>query len=538
MTLKYSFSRVWKIAFGVICTALFIMSSVGFVFASRMHHEFKHEMAGQIKLLTLTTDVVYEISEISAIFSGMLISPDQKPDISESIGHLDAIRQYMDSPAFAGEELVEFRQVLQRSELRLRTMLYAYQAIYFSDPACDRARESRQAILNVIRDSKELALNQCRQTQSNIARQTEDIVNLTEQARLYLYVALITGLVAVISVILYLGKELRQRLQYIIAAADCIGSGNTAFRIHMEFDDEVGKVACRFDSMAEEIERKEMQLSNSNRILASALDEARHANVMKSEFLANVTHEIRTPMNAIMGFTGLMLEDKINDEQRRYLTMVHSASENLMEIINTILDFSKIEAGRLELDRQECLLDEIVQYVDSLMLPAAQKKHIGFKVFRCEGLPSTLKTDSLRIRQCLINLINNAIKFTEKGHVYLNIGIETCDDRQWMRFDVEDTGIGIAADTLDMIFEPFRQADGSTSRKFPGTGLGLSITRKLAELLGGSVMVKSTVGVGSVFTLLLPISSVVVAAAQEPVVTQTPVSNQIEAWHEFGELPI
>jgi signal transduction histidine kinase len=122
--------------------------------------------------------------------------------------------------------------------------------------------------------------------------------------------------------------------------------------------------------------------------------------------------------------------------------------------------------------------------------------------------------------------------------VYLNIGIETCDDRQWMRFDVEDTGIGIAADTLDMIFEPFRQADGSTSRKFPGTGLGLSITRKLAELLGGSVMVKSTVGVGSVFTLLLPISSVVVAAAQEPVVTQTPVSNQIEAWHEFGELPI
>ena len=315
MTVKYSFSRVWKIAFGVICTALFIMSSVGFIFANRMHHEFKHEMATQIELLTMTSDMVYEISEISANFGNLLIAQEQPVDLSNSIEHLNAIRQYMDSPIFAGEDLAEFQQVLKRSEIRLRTMLYAYRATNFADPSRDRAQESLQAILNIIREARQLALNQCRRRRPDIARQTEKLVKLTEQARLYLYIALVAGLIAIISMILFLGKELRERLQYIIDAADCIRSGNTAFRIRMKFDDEVGRVAMRFDAMAEEIERKELQLNNSNRILAEALDEARHANTMKSEFLANVTHEIRTPMNAIMGFTNLILEDHISDEQ-------------------------------------------------------------------------------------------------------------------------------------------------------------------------------------------------------------------------------
>jgi signal transduction histidine kinase len=538
MTIKYSFSRVWKIAFGVICAALFLMSSVGFIFAQRMHHEFKNEMTSQIQLLTLTTDVVYEISEVSAGFGNLLVHQELSPDVSNCVEHLNSIRQYMDSPGFAGEDLAEFRQVLQRSEIRLRTMLYAYRATNFADPARDRAQESLLAILNIIRGARQLALNQCRQTQTDIARQTENLVKLTERARLYLYIALFTGLVAVISVVLYLGKELRKRLQYIIDAADCIGSGNTAFRIRMKFDDEVGRVAHRFDSMAEEIERKEMQLNNSNRILADALDEARQSSVMKSEFLANVTHEIRTPMNAVIGFTSLLLEDQITEEQRRYLMMVHTASTNLMEIINSILDFSKIEAGRMNVNRQDCSLDEIVCYVDSLMIPAAQKKHIQFKVIRCDGLPSEIKTDPLRIRQCLINLVNNAVKFTQNGYVYLSLALENRDDSQWLRFDVEDTGIGIPANKLDLIFEPFRQADDSTSRHYGGTGLGLSITRKLAELMGGSVSVKSTAGVGSVFTLLLPISSAVEIAEKTLAVTQTQESGQSDASQEFDDSPI
>ena len=206
--------------------------------------------------------------------------------------------------------------------------------------------------------------------------------------------------------------------------------------------------------------------------------------------------------------------------------MVDTASKNLMEIINTILDFSKIEAGRMDIDQQDCSIDEIVHYVDSLMSPAAQKKHIGFKVACCDGLPSVIKTDPLRIRQCLINLISNAIKFTENGHVFVNIGLDRQDNTQWMRFDIEDTGIGIPPDKLKMIFEPFRQADGSTSRKFGGTGLGLSITHKLAELLGGSVTVKSTVGIGSVFTLLLPIASAIEPVAETEALTQTSRASQ------------
>lgn len=507
MTLRYSFSRVWKIAFGVICTALCVMSAVGFSFAHRIYYEFKHKMAAEIELLSLTTDLVFEISEASSHFGNMLVYPGQTQEISDCIRHLDNIRHSLENPVFTHSEQTEFREVLQQSELRLRTMLYAYKATNFDDPARDRAQESLSLIVNTMRNARQIALNQCRDVQANIARQTVKLVQVTERARLFLYAALAIGLISVVTAVILLGKELRTRLEYIISAADHIRQGDTAYRIHMRFEDEIGRVASRFDAMAEEIERKELQLNNSNRILAEALDEAKHANTMKNEFLANMSHEIRTPMNAIMGFTGLILEDQITDEQRRYLSMVRDASANLMEIINSILDFSKIESGKLDVDKQVCSLHDILQYVASLMTPAAQKKHIDFQVIQCQGLPTEIKTDPLRVRQCLINLVNNAIKFTDKGHVFLNISLEKHDQSQWMRFDVEDTGIGIPADKLDIIFEPFRQADGGTSRKYGGTGLGLSITRKLAELLGGSVSVKSIEGAGSIFTLLLPLTS-------------------------------
>jgi two-component system sensor histidine kinase/response regulator len=521
MTVRYSFSRVWKTAVGVICAALFIMSSVGYVFAKRMHYEFKYELASRVKLLNLTTDVIYEISETSAEFGNLLVYRDKIPDISNCIEHLDTLRQYLDSPVLDGADQAEFRQVLQKSELRLRTMFYAYKATNFSDPARDKAQESLQLIMDTIRSGRLRAINQCWRIQTEIANQTEKLTQLTERARLYLYAALVIGLVSVVSMVLFLGKQLQERLQYIIRAADHIRNGDFTYRIHMPFEDEIGKVASRFDAMAEEIEKKEMQLSDSNRIMADALEEARRANGMKSEFLANVSHEIRTPMNAILGFTGLMLEDHITDEHKRYLTMVYDASTNLMEIINSILDFSKIESGKLEIEKQDCSVDDMIQYVDSLMTLAAKKKQIIFQACRVEGFPSVIKTDPLRIRQCLINLVNNAIKFTEKGHVYLNLSLEMRDYSQWMRFDVEDTGIGIPPDKLGTIFEPFRQADGSTSRHYGGTGLGLSITRKLAELLGGSVSVKSTVGVGSTFTMLLPL-----------VVEQVPALVQPSGWDQ------
>ncbi|OHB54835.1 MAG: hypothetical protein A2Y07_07295 [Planctomycetes bacterium GWF2_50_10] len=233
--------------------------------------------------------------------------------------------------------------------------------------------------------------------------------------------------------------------------------------------------------------------------------QAQMANAAKSEFLANMSHEIRTPMNAIIGFTDLLAQENLTLEQLKYTKIIHDSGENLLTLINDILDFSKIESNKLNIEIIECELGEMINTLESMLRPMASKKGIDLQILQCGALPSKIKTDPVRMHQCLVNLVNNAIKFTEKGHVYINISREEERDNQFIVFDVEDTGIGIAADKLNIIFEPYKQADGSTTRKFGGTGLGLTITSKLVSLLGGTIDVKSCVGKGSHFIIRIPL---------------------------------
>lgn len=228
------------------------------------------------------------------------------------------------------------------------------------------------------------------------------------------------------------------------------------------------------------------------------------ADMAKSEFLANMSHEIRTPMNAIIGFSELLAEAELTDEQRHHIEVIRESSENLLELINDILDFSKIEAGKLDIKLIDCSLEQLLAVIESLMQPAAKEKELAFEVLQCGQLPGQIRTDPVRLRQCLINLTNNAIKFTDEGRVYVNVSLQDVNDQAYIRFDVEDTGIGIAADKQESIFETFVQVDGATTRKYGGTGLGLAITKKLANLLGGELSVTSEVGKGSVFSLRIP----------------------------------
>ncbi|NLH17735.1 MAG: response regulator [Phycisphaerae bacterium] len=260
--------------------------------------------------------------------------------------------------------------------------------------------------------------------------------------------------------------------------------------------------ACRARVEIEQVNRKlELTVEKANLMAREAVN----ANRAKSEFLANMSHEIRTPMNAVIGFADLLVEEPLTDTQLDYARTIGSSGRHLLEIINDILDFSKIEAGKLTTDIVDCSLHEILSGVESLMQPVAKTKGLQWTIECPPSIPDHIGTDPARLRQCLINLIGNAIKFTESGKVILRVEPVTVESKRMLQFEIEDTGIGIPLDKQQVIFEPFSQADGSTTRRFGGTGLGLAITRQLIRLMGGRITLVSTPGKGSTFRFTIPL---------------------------------
>lgn len=330
----------------------------------------------------------------------------------------------------------------------------------------------------------------------------------------------LSGMVIIALVGVIIGYLLTRRLESLAVTAQRIAEGDLEVRTNFKGKDEVAIVGRAFDHMAENIKtyidnlidseeelRKaqnslEKRVEERTRQLAIATDEAIRANNSKSTFLANISHEIRTPLTAIIGFSDSLHDKSLGEEERKEaINTINESGKHLLRIINDILDLSKVEAAKIEVETIESSPFEMVNDVKAIVQHQADQKGLYFNIEYNFPLPKTIYTDPVRVKQVLLNLCSNALKFTEIGGVILKIG---CDcSRKEISFKVIDTGIGLDNSQQERIFNAFEQADSSTTRRYGGTGLGLSLSRMLANLLGGDITVSSTPEVGSCFTLTI-----------------------------------